>query len=118
MTARVLGGLAIGAVVAVLLSVFVAFDRIVQLEYDEHRSAWETDGRPVGFFFRPEESTWLRSVLALDVLSLAWLFVTPEWAKGSDMALSLFRRLRLAAIAWLLSFLVLLPIGLRLTGVR
>jgi hypothetical protein len=40
-----------------LLSCFVAFDRLVRLEYASHCRAWEADGKPRGFFWCPVEST-------------------------------------------------------------
>ena len=35
---------------------FVVFDRLVRLEYEKFRAAWEHDGCPPGFFWSPPRS--------------------------------------------------------------
>jgi len=42
--------------VLVLLYGFVLFDRLLRPEYETHRQSWEADGRPSGFFWRPERA--------------------------------------------------------------
>ena len=37
---------------------FVAFDRLLRIEWAEHRDQWESDGRPGGFFWRPQGAAW------------------------------------------------------------
>ena len=41
----------------VVFALFFLFDLIVRAEYSDHRSAWEADGQPHGFFWVPREST-------------------------------------------------------------
>jgi len=39
------------------------FDKLVRLQYVSHRTKWEEDGKPCGFFFRPPEIRVLYQVL-------------------------------------------------------
>ena len=60
---------------------------LVRQEYLNHRSLWQTDGKPRGIFWIPEESMiggWYvtySSIHALRSLSWAWLLSTPEWIR-------------------------------------
>jgi len=86
--------------VLLLLACFMAFDRLVRLEYASHRSAWESDGSPRGFFWSPVEATTLRGYVARQRLSLVWLFSTPQWVRQDPGASRLLRRLRGLVLAW------------------
>ena len=55
------------------------FDKLVRWEYENHRSEWERDGKPDGYFWRPAEATRWASDNAKKRLGLAWLFITPQW---------------------------------------
>lgn len=64
---------------------------IVRLQYLRHKSLWESDGRPRGMFWIPEESMlggWYvtySSAHALRRLTWNWLLFTPTWiAKDRD----------------------------------
>ena len=83
-----------------LLARFLAFDRVVRLEYALHRSAWESDGRPRGFFWCPAEATALKTYLAQQRLSLTWLFSTPHWARQDPSASRFLKYLRRLMLAW------------------
>jgi hypothetical protein len=89
-----------------LLACFVAFDRLVRLEYASHRPAWEADGKPRGFFWCPAEATIFRSYFAQQRLSLTWLFSTPHWARQDAAAPRLLRRLRGLILAWNVAMLI------------
>lgn len=89
-----------------LLACFFAFDRVVRLEYASYRSAWEPDGRPRGFFWRPSESTLFGSYFARQRFSLTWLFSTPTWAQHDQSASRLLKRLRRLVLAWNLAIIV------------
>jgi hypothetical protein len=89
-----------------LLACFLAFDRVVRLEYASHRSAWESDGRPRGFFWCPAEATAFRSYFAQQRLSLTWLFSTPHWARQDPSAPRLLKYLRRLVLAWNVSMVV------------
>jgi hypothetical protein len=86
---------------------FVLFDRLVEAEYVDHQEAWQADGRPYGFLFRPREVTWLRSTLAFYRVTLTWPLSTPAWARESTSLRPQFRRLRLSVLAgWALILLM------------
>jgi len=103
--------------VGVLLYGFVAFDRLLRIEYKENRSTWEIDGKPVGFFWGPRECSWIRSGTARGRLSFIWLFRTPPWVSHSFTAVKALRHFRLAVLIWnvgvLLSLLVFLSMSRR-----
>src|SRR5579859_7821139 len=86
----------------VLQYAFVLFDRLLRAEHDSHRAAWEIDGRPTGFFWRPSELAWfdVGSRMARMRLTLVWLFRTPPWVTQSPALARLLRRHRLAVLCW------------------
>lgn len=86
--------------ICTLLYGFYTFDRLVQLQYARHRCDWFSDGRPAGFFWRPPEVSWMQGQIAKERLSLKWLFVTPEWARGCEDAGHLLHHMRVAVGAW------------------
>jgi hypothetical protein len=92
--------------VVVLLYAFVLFDRLLRAEYEQHRPAWETDGRPAGFFWRAQESGFFLSKLAVIRLSFAWLFRTPAWVASSPALVTMLRRHRYAVLVWNIGVLV------------
>jgi hypothetical protein len=92
--------------VPLLLACFLAFDRVVRRQYASHRSAWESDGRPRGFFWRPAEATVVRSYFAQQRLSLTWLFSTPHWARQDPSASRSLKSLRRLVLAWNVSMVV------------
>src|SRR5438105_8579337 len=89
-----------------LLACFKAFDRLVRLEYASHRSAWESDGRPRGFFWCPADATPLRSYFAQQRLSFTWLFSTPYWVRRDPSASRLLKHLRRLVLAWNIAMVV------------
>jgi len=104
----------------VLIGSLLLFDQIVRTEYFHHRSAWEADGQPHGFFWVPRESTFARGLLVRFGSSLAqrltwrsWLFSTPRWIEHDRHALHLLYWWRALVIGWLslfVSFLLLLVV--------
>lgn len=91
----------------VLIAGFITFDKLVRLEYSSHRTDWEEDGKPHGFFWVPTESKsaagWLVNVgssAASWRTSFAWLFFTPEWVRGDEKALRLIFWLRILVFTW------------------
>lgn len=77
----------------VIFVLFFLFDRILRGQYFDHRSAWDADGQPHGFFWVPQESTFARgfvrfgSSLAQHRAWRSWLFSTPDWIKRDRQAL-------------------------------
>jgi hypothetical protein len=93
--------------IGVLFYAFVLFDRLLRAEYEQHRPAWETDGRPAGFFWRAKECRFITSHLARARLSFAWLFSTPAWVAGTSDLTSMLRHIRYAVFVWNVGILIL-----------
>src|SRR5438270_7914412 len=98
---------------AVLFYAFVLFDRLVRAEYEHHRPAWESDGRPAGFFWRAQECDFFTSKLMRIRLTLGWLFRTPAWIASSPALVTILRRHRVAVLIWNIGVLVLFVLFLR-----
>ena len=71
-----------------------------------HRSAWESDGRPRGFFWSPAEATAFGSYFAQQRLSLAWVFSTPHWARQDPAAARSLKHLRRLVLVWNVAMVV------------
>jgi hypothetical protein len=91
----------------------VVVDRLVRLEYSFHRRSWEKDGKPLGPFFVPPQSRmfgglWvsLKSRHALNKITVAWIFKTPQWVRDETPA---SRLLLLHRLLW--SSLLLIIFG-------
>ena len=103
------------AYVVALLYSFVMFDRLLRVEYDEHRDAWEKDGCPRGFFFRPPGSPFWRSRLAFYRVGYRWPFRRPSWVGDSTDAARHYTNWRIgliagyAALAVMMASLILMP---------
>jgi hypothetical protein len=87
-------GIFIG-LMGVLLFAFFNFDNLVKIEYRKYRDEWTIDGKPRGFFWRPPESTWFSSSIAMKKLSFRWLFRTPQWMTNDPDAIYRLKRLRI-----------------------
>ncbi len=102
----------------VIFGLFFLFDRIVRVEYFDHRTAWYADGQPHGFFWLPPESTFARGLLVRFGSSMAqrhiwraWLLSTPDWIRHDRRALRFlfwWRALILGWFALLVSFFLVL----------
>ena len=105
--------------VAFMLTVLATcwtFDKLVRHQYASHRTKWEEDGKPCGFFFRPPETRVLGGLLvtrssswAFQKCSILWVLSTPEWMREDQRALRLVYWLRVLTLtstagvgAWLL----------------
>ncbi len=86
--------------VGVLLAGFYFLDRLIRYEYSFHRDAWERDGRPNGFLFRPPERTLFRSAVAFQRCAFGWCFYTPQWIRADPSAKSLHSRWRWCTLIW------------------
>ena len=87
-------GLLLIALFGVLVATFYYLDQLIRREYSFHRQAWERDGRPNGFVFRPPEVRFFSSCIAFQWCSVAWSFYTPEWVRADPIARTLHRRMR------------------------
>jgi hypothetical protein len=95
---------------AVLLMAFANFDRLVKIEYKKYKEKWVKDGKPRGFFWRPSEIPWfafaIASSLAMQSLSIKWLFKTPEWVTNDLEAKECLRKLRLYVLIFNVGIIV------------
>jgi len=107
-----------------LISSFLAFDRLIGLEYNLHREQWERDGQPLGYFWisPPRGQLFssfynqLKRQFARDKLSRKWLLSKPEWTRDDSKAVRLLQIYRLITIAWFIFYgiplLTILAIGI------
>jgi len=96
-------------VFTLLLSIFgiyILFGMIVQIEYERHHAEWERDGRPFGFFERPDTGDSLVSNPKYadkfgQSLGLAflWTLRTPRWAFDDPEAARLLRWFRVCVLS-------------------
>jgi len=93
----------------------VAFDRLVQMEHDDHPKAWEEDGHPIGFFYRPSGAAWLPSRPARWRIVFGWPVSPPAWARESAAARKAMRRLR-TGIATMYACLAIASVSLEMSG--
>jgi len=96
--------------------VFASFDELVlslllRREYAEYRSIWESDGKPRGVFWIPQEcrvGRWYISYAsgrAGRALWAKWLFQTPEWIANDAGSQKLLRVHRILMPAFIVSVL-------------
>ena len=88
------------AALPLLLYMFILFDRIVAAGYAQDRLAWESAGKPRGFFWSKPECSYIGSSLARNRLSLVWLFKNPVWAAENSACRNWLKRLRICALVW------------------
>jgi hypothetical protein len=67
--------------VAIKFRSFKLWDELSELVYTRHRDQWEALGRPLGYFWRPDEKgvSTLGGMAARRKLTSAWLAETPDW---------------------------------------
>ena len=72
------------ALVAVKFRSFKLWDELTELVYTHHRDQWETLGRPLGYFWRPDEKgvSTFGGMAARRKITSAWLSETPEWMEA------------------------------------
>src|SRR5205809_4901391 len=106
----ILAAVLIAILIPILLYSFLLFDRLVRQEYSDYRSQWEQDGRPRGFFWRPQEvhAFDITSVFARSRVMYVWLFSTPEWIARAPVLRSWLRRVRTGVLVWNVGMLALL----------
>jgi hypothetical protein len=105
----------VGGLVLVGISLFVLFDCLLYLEYEDHRHAWEKDDRPAGFFWRPSGVSFWRGSLSRSSLASSWLFNTPQWVLADPKARRLLFSYRLlwwiSIIGWLVTVIDMIAKG-------
>ena len=76
----------IGVFILAGLALFVLFDCIVALEYDDHNESWNLDGKPGGFFWQPSEFSFWTGSMSRSKLASALLAKTPDWMRTDQRA--------------------------------
>ncbi|HEY0051763.1 MAG TPA: hypothetical protein VGB68_20870 [Pyrinomonadaceae bacterium] len=96
-----------------ILFTFYLFDRVVKFEFGNYRKYWIADGKPIGFFWVPEEARgeFLRlpkisSSIKRTRFASRWIYTTPSWARGDAQAKRILLQYKLTAIFPLVAFLV------------
>jgi hypothetical protein len=85
--------------------------RLLRREYSDHRSIWESDGKPRGIFWIPQECVlggWYvsyKSGRAGRTLALKWLFQTPHWISQNADSHKLLIAHRILMYAFIVSAL-------------
>lgn len=80
----------------VIIGIFnsLAFDRIIEYQYERYHDEWKMDGKPRGMFFNPVGG----SVLGFWVVSFRLGVFTfkqlPSWAEDDLEAISLFSKFK------------------------
>jgi hypothetical protein len=92
---------------------FYLFDRVVKFEYRNYRKYWIDDGKPIGFFWVPEEARGkflrmpnIRSGFARSRFASYWIYITPEWTKGDAQATKVLLQYKLSAVLPMVTLLV------------
>ena len=102
--------LVVGVMVAGI-SLFVIFDLILYLEYEEHYDEWVKDNKPAGFFWTPEGATFWQGSMSRSTLASSWLTVTPAWMLDVPKARRMLFYYRLlswiSVIGWVMNVIVL-----------
>ena len=67
--------------VAVKFRSFKLWDELMERIYTHHRARWEELGRPLGYFWRPDEKgiSTLGGMASRRKLTGAWLAEVPDW---------------------------------------
>ena len=89
-----------------LIFAFVNLDRLVKMEYTMYRDRWVEDGKPRRFFWRPTDSPFFSSLMAMHRLTLYWLFKTPPWIVIDTEAGKLLGRFRASMLIWYIGVMI------------
>ena len=82
-----------------LLVVGLTFEILIRKLRSEHVEAWESLGKPTGFF--PTAFTPTPSDVAAQKLMYTWFFHTPQWIRESpDHSLYVLCAFRIASALW------------------
>jgi hypothetical protein len=90
-----------------LLIGFILFDRVLKFQHSNHRSTWKSDGKPIGFFWIPEGSSFLQGSFQRNIQALSWTFGNQEWMEKEPSVLKKLWIMRACIFsAWLLMILL------------
>lgn len=91
-------------ILTILLPALALFDGLIEHEYEWQRDAWEADGRPGGYIWRPPGS---RVSMNTTALFLIWLFRSPPWVRESRSCQRSVFWMRILMSLWLLGLLLI-----------
>jgi hypothetical protein len=86
------------------------FDELLRHLHEHRLEEWIAAGRPLGYFWRPEEDiAWIEGTQARSRLLRGWLVRSPDWMAGR-----LQWKLRLVRLSMVLSYLGFVLAGVSL----
>ena len=101
----------IGGLLLAGIGLFVLFDFILYLEYEEHHEDWLKDDKPAGFFWTPGGASYWQGSFSSSNLASSWLMITPVWMLSDPKARRLLFWYRLlcwiSMIGWLISVITM-----------
>lgn len=101
----------IGGLLLAGISLFVLFDFILYVEYEEHHEDWVKDDKPAGFFWTPDGTSYWQGSFSRSTLASSWLMSTPVWMLSDPKTRCLLFWYRLlwwiSMIGWLVSVIAL-----------
>jgi hypothetical protein len=87
--------------------IYILFGMIVEIEYERHHAEWEQNGRPFGFFKRPDtgeslvsNSKYVDKFGQSFGLVFLWTLRTPRWVHDDPEATRLLRWFRVCVLYW------------------
>lgn len=94
--------------ILILLAGFVAFDRLVKVQYGTHNQDWLTDHKPDGLLWRPPgRSHFYRMNWSGSLCLFLWLFRTPPWVKQDQVAGRHLRQFRVCILVWNMGYVLM-----------
>lgn len=91
----------------------MVFDDFISYQYRHFREDWVVDGKPRGFRFNPEGSSYL----GMTLFSFRGYKEPPQWALPDQIAVKKHRRLAGLYGAWKWYLILLLPVILVSTSI-
>lgn len=86
-----------------VITAFVLFDRILRFQYQSFREEWEKQGKAIGFWWIPPNSSLFSGSLQRAVRSLSWTFGSEDWMKTDPKIIKMVWLMRVCIFAfWLL----------------
>lgn len=105
------GFILIGILAAIIINTllnWIIYDLLIQIESQKFQLDWVKDGRPIGMFHIPKDSSLLDggSITRYRVLT-KWVFYKPIWIKKDEKAISLYEIFRVTGFIQLPLFISL-----------
>jgi len=89
---------------AALFANFFVVDALLRYEYRNNRHQWAADGKPCGYFWWPEGTSFFSACqFARNSCIGSWCFSTPDWIKMDKYASDLLLLIRVLYIVCFVS---------------